>query len=168
VRGEPWIFATPTRVKRPSEPAGHEALHAVAACISAIISLGREGDPQLPYWFTFDVMGAIIEPEIRAALELFLARVALVRGGVAPISDDLIGESLETALSTLPAAVEAIAEHLAAHGAGDETLDVWDAIGAYLADPDLARALAQDLSRRRTGTAVSPRKSAAVGRRLFR
>jgi len=64
-----------TRRRAPTAPV--DAAHTVAAAMSAILCAGLgEGDPQMPYWWTFDAIAAIqIDGYARSALETFFAVV---------------------------------------------------------------------------------------------
>ena len=81
---------------------------------------------EMPYWCTFDEAAAIVEPEVRGGLELFVAWVTLARSGAIDVNVDVMSELLETALGALPIALDAIIDHLAAHGTPDEILEGWD------------------------------------------
>lgn len=124
-----------------------KAAHAVATCISAILCAGlREGDPQVPYWWTFDAIESIwLESYTRAALESFLAVVTLCRGGIVAFDAERLSELLEVAFASLPAAVDAIIDRLDAQGASPEVAEVWEIVAQYISAPELAAALAHDL-----------------------
>lgn len=145
--GEPWVFESPTRPTSAAKQNPLGALHAVAACVSAVIALALGAhDPQMPYWFTFDEAGAIVEPQVRQALEMFFARVTLARCGIAPVEPaELVGQSLETALASLPVALDAIVDHLAEHGADEDEIDMWESVLVYLGNPEAARDLGERL-----------------------
>lgn len=147
VRADPHDRLTEESTRRRAPTTPLDAAHTVAAGMSAILCTGLgEGDPQVPYWWTFDAIAAAqIDSYARSALETFFAVVTLCRCGVIIGDADVLGELLEAAFAVLPLALEAIIERLSAQGAADETLQVWEDIAAYVTDPLLALELARDL-----------------------
>lgn len=145
--GEPWVFETPTRATSEVEAYPLSAFHTVAVCISAVLASGiGDNDPQMPYWTVLDEAGAIVEPPVRRAIEMFLARVTLMRSGVASAAQDSVAkEALETALGLLPVAVDAIVDHLIGRGVGEDVISAWENLLGYLLYPGLAQGLARDL-----------------------
>ena len=137
----------PEATRRRIETTPVDAAHAVATCISAILCAGLgEGDPQVPYWWTFDaIVAAQLDGYARSALETFFAVVTLCRGGVMRFDAEQLGALLETAFAVLPLAIDSIIERLSAQGASEETLRVWEDIATYVSDPLLSLELAREL-----------------------
>jgi hypothetical protein len=115
--------------------------------MSAILCAGLgEGDPQVPYWWTFDDIAAgRVDQRAREGLETFFVVVTLCRGAVMPCDVGQLGDHLEAAFALLPLAVNDIIEHLSAQGASEATLQMWEDIALYVTDPLRALELARDL-----------------------
>jgi hypothetical protein len=147
VRAESHDRPVPQATRRRIETTPVDAAHAVAACMSAVLCAGLgEGDPQVPYWWTFDaIVAAQLDGYARSALETFFAVVTLCRGGVMKCDAEQLGALLETAFAVLPLAIDAIIERSSAQGASEEAVRVWENIATYVSDPLLSLQLARDL-----------------------